>query len=198
MAAGQHDGFVIQVMPFEFLDYLLGEFGQERHVVFRINDERAARPARKLVEVNHRADGSPNIAQVLEVNGGFQAFADVAGPDYVGEISRGVIEGSYLNPRVVRGGDKRIARSQARAYDAQAVTALRFQPVEAAAYVDHSLADGVESASDVGGDGIVGAVDFGGAANVVIGHGQTQDRDAHPVQRPAQCVVRNRIGIPVG
>ena len=51
MPAGQHNHFVIQPMTFEFRHYIAREFGQEREIVLRINDERLPRPARELVEI---------------------------------------------------------------------------------------------------------------------------------------------------
>ena len=69
-----------------------------------------------------------------------------------------MIEGSDANPRIVRGGDESIAGSETGADDAQPVIALRFQPVEATAGIDHALAHRVDGAANVGGDGVVGAV----------------------------------------
>ena len=51
MPAGEHYYFVIEVVLLEFLDYLLGKFRQERHVVLRIDNERAARPALRQLRV---------------------------------------------------------------------------------------------------------------------------------------------------
>ena len=132
---------------------------------------------------------------------GFQPLADVARglpvPNHVGKVSRGVIKRRHLNSRIMRGGNKRIARSEARADDAEPVVTLRFQPVETAAHIDHALAHRIERASNVGGDGIVGAVDLRRTANIVIRHGEPQHRDAHPVEHAAEAVVGERIGIPV-
>src|SRR5208337_3463785 len=117
----------------------------------RIDNQRAPRPARKFVEVDDWTGGAPHLPQILQVDCRFQSLADVARglavPYHVGKVSRGVIERSHLNPRIVRGGDKRIARSEARADDAEPVVTLRFQPVETTARIDHALAHGIERAS---------------------------------------------------
>src|SRR5258708_25914048 len=110
-------------------------------------------------------------------------------PYHVGKVGRGVVEGSHLNPRIVRGGDKRIARSKARADDAEPVIALRFQPVETTADIDHALAHRIERASNVGGNGIVGTVDLRRTANIAIRHGKPQHRKAPPIPyAPASMV----------
>src|SRR5450759_2508776 len=69
MPAGQHDDFMIQFVLLEFLDHLLRKLRQERHVILRINNERPARPARKLIEVHDRTDGAPHLPQILQIDG---------------------------------------------------------------------------------------------------------------------------------
>src|ERR1700731_4873900 len=68
MPAGQHDDLVIELVLFEFLDYLLRKFRQKWHVVLRINNERAAWPTRKLIEVHHRTDSAPHLSQILQID----------------------------------------------------------------------------------------------------------------------------------
>jgi hypothetical protein len=78
------------------------------------------------------------------------------------------------------------------------LVALRFKPVNAAADINDSLAAGHESAADVGADGVVGALKLGGTADVVIGHGKAQRRNAHFVEDGAKGVVAEAVGVPLG
>ena len=106
-------------------------------------------------------------------------------PDDVRDPCGRMIEGSYPDAGIVGSGKKGIARTEAGADDAELRVTLLLQPVEAATGIDHALAAGIESTADVGGDGVVGAVNFGGAADIVIGQGQAQDGNAQPVQDTA-------------
>ena len=108
-----------------------------------------------------------------------------------------MIEGRDADARIMRGGDKCVTRSQTGADNSELVVALLFEPIETAAHIDDALAHGIESAADVGGDCIIGAADFGGHANIVIGHAQPQHRDAEQVQDFAQADVSDSVGVPV-
>src|SRR5260221_3260391 len=137
MPAWEHYDFVIQVVFLELLDHLFGKFRQERHVVLRIDDERPSRPTRKLIEVHRGTDGAPHLPKILQIDGRFQPLTDVARglpmPHHVGKVSRGMVESSHLYPRIVRPGDKPIARSAARGDHPPPVVTLPFEPVETAA-----------------------------------------------------------------
>src|SRR5690348_11451803 len=96
MAAGKHDNLVVELVTLELLHHVPGKFRQEGQIVIRINDERLYGMARILSAVRHRADAAPQVTQAFEIDFCFQSLTDVARglsvPDYVGEISRGVIE----------------------------------------------------------------------------------------------------------
>src|SRR5450432_821583 len=127
-----------------------------------------------MLEVRHGAHRKPSLTQTVEIDLLLDSLPDMACrlpmPHYVGNICRCMIERSNAQPRLMRRGDEGIARPQARAHDAELAVALRFEPVDATANVDNALAHGVERASNVGGDGVVGASDLGGHANVVVRH----------------------------
>ena len=89
-----------------------------------------------------------------------------------------MIESGHADARVVGGGEKGIAGTEAGAHDAETAIALLLEPVEATTRVNHALAAGVERAADIGGDGVVGAAGLRGHANVVIGHAQPQHGNA--------------------
>jgi len=72
------------------------------------------------------------------------------------------------------------------------------EPIQAGADVDYGLAAGIEGASDVGGDGVVGAAGLGGHADIVIGHAEAEYGDAQHVEGVAERGVGQGVGIPVG
>ena len=127
--------------------------------------------------------------------------ADVAGalsgPYHVAECHGGVIEGADLKARIHRGGDEGVAAAEAGAEDAELLVALLLEPVDAAADVDDGLAAGRDGAADVGADGVVGALELGGAADVVVGLGETQGRDAEAIEERAEGVVAEGVGVPL-
>ncbi len=82
----------------------------------------------------------------------------------------------------MRAGEKCVAGAEAGAQHAEVLVALLLKPVEAAADIDHRLAAGGDGAADVGADGVVGALQLRGPANVVVGLGEAQRRDAHAVE----------------
>src|SRR6266478_10131797 len=100
-------------MAREFGDYLFGQFRQKRQVIFGIDDQRRARPARKFVEIDLRADGAPDLAQVVELNRSFETLANVASglpvPHDVGNVGRSMVECGYADAGIMGGGDERIA-----------------------------------------------------------------------------------------
>ena len=108
-----------------------------------------------------------------------------------------MVEGVDADARVVGAGQEGVAGAEAGAEHAEVLVALLLKPVEAAADVDDGLAAGGERAADVGADGVVGALQLGGAANVVVGHGEPQGRDAHLVEDGAQRVVAEAVGVPL-
>src|ERR1700693_6258521 len=56
---------VIERMPLELLHHVAGEFRQEGKVIFCVHDERFLRRARKLREIRHRTNGTPEQPQAL-------------------------------------------------------------------------------------------------------------------------------------
>ena len=108
-----------------------------------------------------------------------------------------MVEGVDAEARIVGAGEKGIAGAEAGAEHAEVLVALLLEPVEAAANVDDGLAAGHEGAADVGADGVVGALELSGAANVVVGHGEAQRRDAHAIEDGAERVVAEAVGVPL-
>src|SRR5215472_9390033 len=129
-------------MTLEFPDHFAGKFWQKREVVIGVNDQRLLSETRELVEVDHRADGQPDLAQLVQIDLLFDSLPYVAGrlsvPNNVGEIRRGVIEGRHLNARIVRARDERIARAQTRADQSEILISLQLQPIQARADIDHA------------------------------------------------------------
>ena len=76
--------------------------------------------------------------------------------------------------------------------------ALGFEPVDAAADVDDGLTAGFGGAAYVGADGVVGALELGGAADVVVGLGEAEAGDAEAVEEGAEGVVGEGVGVPLG
>src|SRR5882762_6352785 len=178
VAAGEFDGLEIDVALAHFGDDVLRVLRQEREIVSGKNDHALARIARVLVEIGGGAGGAQQGSQLVPGDGRGQAFLDMArglpGPDDVGKIGGSVIEGRDLDARLVGGAEKCVTRSQAGADDAEFSVALRLEPIEAAAQIDHALARGVERASKVRGNGVVRALNLGGLANVVVGEAHAQ------------------------
>ena len=122
----------------------------------------------------------------------------LASPDDVAEPGGGVVEGADFEAWVKGGGDEGVATAQAGAEDAELLVALLFEPVDAAADVDDCLAAGFGGAAYVGADGVVGALQLGGAADVVVGLGEAKAGDAEVVEEGAESVVREGVGVPLG
>ncbi|MCU0247104.1 MAG: hypothetical protein MUC42_11050, partial [Bryobacter sp.] len=108
-----------------------------------------------------------------------------------------MVEDIRLDPRIVRGSEKGIAGTKAGAHDAEALIALRREPVQAAAHVDHGLPCRIERPADVGRDGVVGTIQFRGHAVVVIGKTESQRRYAELADAAAQRLVLVGARIPV-
>jgi hypothetical protein len=148
------------------------------------------------------ADGGPQVAHaVLGEAGLFKRLLDVAGalpgPGYIAKSSGRVVEGVDADARVVGAGQVGIAGAEAGSENAEVLVALLLKPVKAAADIDDSLAAGHECTSDVGADGVVGALQLGGAANVVVRHGEPQRGDAHAIEDGAEGVVAEAVGVPL-
>ena len=108
-----------------------------------------------------------------------------------------MVEGVDAEARIVGAGKICVAGAEAGSQNAEVLVALVFKPVETAADVDNRLTAGHERAADVGADGVVGTLHFGGPANVVIGHGEPQRRDSHAVEDGAERVMAEAIGVPL-
>ncbi len=180
-----------------------GELAEKGKVVGGVDDEgAAARGGGELLHVGRGADGSEELANlVLSEAGVFEGLADVAGglagPDDVAEASGGVIEGADLEAGVVGGGNEGVAGAKGGAEDAELLVALGLEPVEAGTDVDDGLLAGGDRAADVGADGVVGAFELGGAADVVVGLGEAEGGDAETVEESAKGVVREGVGVPL-
>ena len=145
----------------------------------------AHRAAHPLLREARRFDALANVARALP------------GPDDVAKRGGRVIEGIHAQARIVGAGQEGVAGAEAGAQNAEVLVALLLEPVEAATNIDHSLAAGGNGAADVGADGVVGALKLHGTANVVIGLGEPQRRDAHAIEERAQRVVAEAVGVPL-
>ena len=120
----------------------------------------------------------------------FQALANVLrgkpGPHHIGDVGRAVIEHVDGNALVVRAHKTRVGRAQAGSDNSQALISLRLEPVETRANVDHRLARSIQRPADIGGDRVVGAIEFGRHAVVVIRQADSERRNSQPGQPPAQ------------
>src|SRR5436305_1760480 len=94
-------------------------------------------------------------------------------------------------------GNEGVTGSETGAEDAELFVTLRFQPIKTTANINNCLARGGEGASNVGGNGVVGALEFAGLADVVIRLAQAKRRDAEPVEYLAESVVAVRVGVPL-
>src|SRR5205809_5198148 len=119
-------------------------------------------------------------------------------PGHVRNVGRRMIEGRDLDSFVMRGGQKRVAGTEAGAEDSQLRVSLLLKPIEAAADIEYTLARGVERASYVCRNCVVGALNFCRTANIVIWHAQAQHGNSKPVQRWAKRIVAQRVGVPLG
>src|SRR5258708_22364124 len=137
------------------------------------------------------------LMQDCVFGGGADVACALAGPDCVGEKGGGVVEGADLEARVEGGGDEGVTTSKRGAEDAKLFVALRFEPVDAAADVDDGLAAGFGGAAYVGADGVVGAFELGGAADVVVGLGEAETGDAEAVEEGAEGVVGEGVCVPL-
>src|SRR5437016_6742132 len=202
VTTGQDHDSMIQMMRCEFTDHLARKLGKKSQIVVSVNDQRLLAIPRELVEIDHRADREPELAQAFEVDGGFDPLANVASgltvPDYVGKVGGRVIKSGGPNARIVRAGNEGVAGAEARPDQAELVVALLLEPVEAAADIDHALAHGIERASDVGGNGIVCAANLSGHADIVIRHAQAQDCNIQQVENLAEGGIGDGIRVPVG
>ena len=108
-----------------------------------------------------------------------------------------MIEGVDAQARIVSAGEIGVTGAEAGAEDTEVLIALLLKPVKTAADIDDRLAAGGDVAANVGADGVVGALELGGTPNVVKGHGETQRRDAHAVEDPAEDVMAEAVGVPL-
>src|SRR5208337_3367191 len=154
MAARQRLYRRVEAESQEFARRLHGKFRQEREAVTAVNHERLLWPAPELVEVSDGADAHPQAPQFVMREDGFEALPDVlrrlAGPDHVAERRGRVIEYADADARIVRAGQKRIARAKTGSDDSQPRVAALLQPVEARADVDNRLPSRMNRAADVG------------------------------------------------
>src|SRR5258708_3387685 len=97
-----------------------------------------------------------------------------------------MIECRHLDTRIVRGRQEPVAGTEAGSDDAQLLVALLLEPVEAAAKIDHALARGVEGASNVSRNGVIGAAKLGRTTNVVVRHAQPQHGNSQTIQNSAE------------
>src|SRR5258708_26508018 len=98
----------------------------------------------------------------------------------------------------MRGGNKRVAGTEAGPKNSHAVFALRLQPVHASANINYGLAGRVNGAADVWRDRIVRALRLPRTANVMIWLAQPQHGDPEARQHRAPRRFREARGVSVG
>ena len=108
-----------------------------------------------------------------------------------------MVECVHPQPGIVRAGNKRIAGAEAGAQHAELFVPLLLQPVEAAANIDDGLAARGQRPPNVRADGVVGSLQFRGAANIVEGFAEPQRRNSKAIEQGAEHVVAEGIRIPL-
>ena len=163
VAAREDLGEVVDFVAVEIGEDVERELAEEGQVVGGVDYENSFGVGGEAVHVGHGRDSGEDLADcVLGEAGVLEGFANVAGglagPDYVAEPGRGVVEGADLDAWVEGGGDESVATAEAGAEDAELLVALLLEPVDAAADVDDGLAAGGGGAADVGAYGVVGTL----------------------------------------
>src|SRR6266568_3367773 len=158
-------------------------------------------PALEFVEVIHGTNAGEAVPQLIGVKHLFNAFTDVTGgkarPDNVTEIGRGVIEDVHSQAAVMGAGNEGIAGTEAGAEHAKFRVALLLQPIEAAANVDDALSRSVNRASDVGTDGVIGAMKLRWHADVMVRHAKAQRGNSENSEEASEGIVTECIAIPL-
>lgn len=203
VAAGEDFGDVVDVVEVEVSEDVERELAEEGEVVGGVDDEDAFGVGGELPHVGQGADGGEDLADLILVEAGLlEGGADVAGglagPDDVAELGGSVVEGADAEAGVHGGGDKGVAGAEGGAEDAELGVPLLFEPVEGGADVNDGLAAGGDGAADVRADGVVGALELGGPADVVVGLGEAEGGDAEAVEEGAEGVVGEGVGVPLG
>jgi hypothetical protein len=109
-----------------------------------------------------------------------------------------VVEDANVNLLLVRVGQESRARADARAHDADAVVApVVDQPADGGARVQHGLAHGLNRATDIRADQVIGALKLGGAARLVIRQRQAQRRNAEAIEKTRQLHVALGLRVPL-
>src|SRR5205807_560275 len=133
-------------------------------------------------EIRSGANYGPVMPQLVLAHLVAESAAHVlrgeAGPYDIGEVHGYVVEDAGSNARIVGGGDERNAGPEAGSEDANPGISARCKPVEAGAGIDNRLARGVDSASDVAGDVVVGALEPLRFSLCVIRHRHAERADA--------------------
>lgn len=201
VAAGEQELFVGDTVGAEGVEELLRVLGPEGGVVAGADEQGTLAVGAEATDVGKRADRRPPAAQLVEADFGAETFPNVhgghPGGDDVGEIGGDVEKRAGAEERFVGEGDKADGRADGGAEDAEAVVALRGEPVEGAASVGDGLAIGGDGEADVGADEVVGARVAGDGAAVVVRHAEAQSGDAENVEPAGESDVGVGLGVPV-
>jgi len=168
-----------------------------------VDDEDSLGLGGEAVHVGHGTDDGEDLADLIMREASLlEGSADVSGalasPDDVSKPGGGVVEGADLKALVECGGDEGVAAAEAGAEDSEVLITLLFEPVDAAANVDDGLTACFGGAAYVRTDGVVGALEFGGAADIVVGLGEAETGDAEAVEERAERVMGEGVGVPLG
>lgn len=203
VAAGENFRDIVDAVLLKVFEDIEGELAEEGEVVGGMDDKDALGIGRELPHVGHGADGSEDLAdEILGEASVLEGSADVAGglagPDDVAEPGGGVIEGADAQARIHGGRDEGVAGAERGAEDAELGVALLLEPVEARADIEDGLPAGGDGAANIGADGVVRALEFGRAADVVVGLGEAEGGDAEAVEESAEGVMGEGVGVPLG
>src|SRR5258705_2359151 len=94
-------------------------------------------------------------------------------PDNIGNIARNVIEGSSIQIRLVRKGQERNAGSDTRAKNPNTFIPLTLQPTHSSTRIKHRLAHRLNASTNICANQMIGALQLGRSALLVIGKSQT-------------------------
>ena len=202
VAAVEFEGAGIGAVAAEGVEHLSGEFGEHGGVVLAVDQEAVAAGAHAALDIGHRADGGPVVAELVDGDVLAQAFPDVIGghtlADNVGVVGRDMEEATGADGRIVHKGDVANGRAETGAENAEFGEALLFEPAEAAAGILDGLAVGLEGQADIGAADLIGAFVAGGHAAVMIGHAHFEDGDSQALNPAAEAILAVPFGVPVG
>ena len=134
------------------------------------------------MEVRKRAEGAPQIAELLKVDVLVESLSHMAGrkpqPDDIGEPRGHVVERLCADERLVGRGQQCQARAETGAENADSLVSSLRQPGDRAPRVNPRLAARLNRSRDVRTHEVVGASQLRGHARVMVRQAHAQGRHA--------------------